>query len=308
MKLSIVATLYRCAPYINEFHLRATQVARQFAGNDYEIILVNDGSPLNDLDLAIKLVETDRHLVVVDLSRNFGHHKAIMTGLAQSRGEFVFLVDSDLEEEPEWLIPFAQALMETPGVDVVFGVQESRKGGWFERWSGGIFWNLINVLSGLSLPPNIVTARLMTRRYVNALLLHVEREVFLAGLWFITGFGQKSIVVRKSATSESTYTLRRKLSLFVNSLTSFSNMPLVGIFYLGLVTLLLALLYTGWLTIRWFFLQAPPAGWTSVMASIWLIGGMIISSMGIIGIYLSKVFSETKQRPLTIIREIHGRR
>ena len=111
MKLSIVATLYQSAPYIAEFHQRASAVASQLVGDDYEIVLVNDGSPDNSLDLAMQLTERMRHVVVVDLSRNFGHHKAMMTGLAHAKGERVFLIDSDLEEEPECLIGFSDQML-----------------------------------------------------------------------------------------------------------------------------------------------------------------------------------------------------
>jgi putative glycosyltransferase len=306
MKLSIVATLYQSAPYINEFHDRATATAKQLVGEDYEIVLVNDGSPDNSLDLAIRLTEQDSHVVVVDLSRNFGHHKAMMTGLAHAKGELVFLIDSDLEEEPEWLLAFAQQ-MKQERCDVVYGVQERRKGNWFERWSGQWFYRFFNALTRLALPENTVTARLMTRRYVDALLCHQEREVFMAGLWHITGFDQRPQVIKKHNTSKTTYTFRKKMSLLVNSVTSFSNVPLVGIFYIGIVISIFALGYISYLVIHWLFFEKPMSGWTSVMASIWLLGGMVISFIGIVGIYLSKIFSETKQRPYTIVRQIYDK-
>jgi putative glycosyltransferase len=304
MKLSIVATLYQSSAYIQEFHRRVSVVASQLVGDDYEIVLVNDGSPDNSLELAVKLTESDSHVVVVDLSRNFGHHKAMMTGLNHTVGECVFLIDSDLEEEPECLISFAQQ-MNSQSCDVVYGVQEQRKGGWFERWSGRWFYRFFKALTGLALPENIVTARLMNRRYVDALLRHEEREVFMAGLWHTTGFDQRPQILNKHSTSESTYTLSRKMSLLVNSVTSFSNAPLVAIFYIGIFISLVAVLYIGYLTTHWAFLESPLSGWTSVMASIWLIGGMIISFIGVVGIYLSKIYSETKQRPYTIVRQIY---
>jgi len=127
MKLSIVATLYQSAPYIAEFHQRASAAAEKLVGDEYEIVLVNDGSPDRSLDIAVKLTEQDSHVVVIDLSRNFGHHKAMMTGLEHARGERIFLLDSDLEEEPEWLLTFAEQMSED-NRDVVYGVQESRKG------------------------------------------------------------------------------------------------------------------------------------------------------------------------------------
>jgi putative glycosyltransferase len=306
MKLSIVATLYQSAPYIEEFCRRAGAAARRLVDDNYEIILVNDGSPDNSLELAVALCEADPHVTVVDLSRNFGHHKAMMTGLAHARGERVFLIDSDLEEELEWLLEFAEQ-MEKERCDVVYGVQEARKGGMFERWSGQWFYRFFKVLTGLALPENVVTARLMTRRYVDALLCHDEREVFMAGLWHITGFDQRPHVVKKHSTSETTYTLRRKMSLLVNSVTSFSNAPLIGIFYIGVMLSALAGAYTTYLLIRWMFFDRPLSGWTSVMASIWLLGGLVISFIGVVGIYLSKIFSETKRRPYTIVRQIYGK-
>lgn len=307
MKLSVVATLYQSAPYINEFYERAGVAAGRLVCDDYEIVLVNDGSPDNSLELAIRLTEQDSHVIVIDLSRNFGHHKAMMTGLAHSKGEKIFLIDSDLEEEPEWLGAFIQQ-MEKDICDVVYGVQECRKGSWFERWSGQWFYRYFKALTGLALPENIVTARLMTRRYVNALLRHEEREVFLAGLWHITGFDQRPHVIKKHNTSETTYTFRRKMSLLVNAVTSFSNTPLVSIFYIGVSILLFAFAYIAYLVTHWLFLATPLSGWTSVMASIWLLGGMVISFIGVVGIYLSKIFSETKQRPYTIVKHIYAQK
>lgn len=307
MKLSIVATLYQSASYIKEFHQRTAAAARELVGDDYEIVLVNDGSPDNSLDLAVQLTEHDAHVVVVDLSRNFGHHKAMMTGLEHARGEHVFLIDSDLEEDPEYLLSFAPQ-MQREACDVVYGVQEKRKGGWFERCSGQWFYSFFKGLTGLALPENVITARLMTRRYVDALLTHREREVFMAGLWHITGFDQRAQTVKKHSTSETTYTFRRKMSVLVNSVTSFSNAPLVSIFYIGISISILASVYIAYLVVNWMFFAKPMSGWTSVMASIWLLGGMVISFIGVVGIYLSKIFSETKQRPYTIVRQIYAQR
>lgn len=307
MKLSIVATLYQSANYINEFYQRSSAAAKQLVGENYEIILVNDGSPDNSLELAVRLTENDSHVVVVDLSRNFGHHKAMMTGLSYAKGEQIFLIDSDLEEEPEWLLNFAKKLVNEQ-CDVVFGVQQQRKGKMFERFTGQWFWRLFNFITGLQLPENITTARLMSRRYVDALLIHKEHEIFMAGLWHITGFRQIPQTIQKHSASETTYTLRRKASLFINAITSFSNAPLVSIFYLGFLISITAVVYVFYIFFNWLLISKPLSGWTSVMASVWLLGGLIMSSIGVVGIYLSKIFSETKNRPYTIIRQVFGRK
>ena len=304
MKLSIVTTLYRSAAHIPEFHRRASTAARQVAGDDYEIIFVNDGSPDNSGEIAIQIADSDRHVVVVDLSRNFGHHKAMMTGLAQATGAHVFLIDSDLEEEPEYLPSFERQL-QGEGVDVIYGVQSKRRGGIVEKITGEIFYRVFRLLTGIPQRNNIVTARLMTKRYVDALVSHQEREINIGGLWVITGFKQSYQNVIKHATSKTTYTLSRKVSHFVNAVTSFSSLPLIFTFYSGLLISVSALVYIVYLGYRYFFIASPPSGYTSLIASISLFSGLIIFFLGIQGIYISKIFSEVKQRPYTIIRGVY---
>jgi putative glycosyltransferase len=305
MKVSIVATLYRSAEHLAEFYERASAAARRWADNDYELVLVNDGSPDASLPRAVELTRRDPHVVVVDLSRNFGHHKAMMTGLAHARGEHVFLIDSDLEEDPAWLEDFAEH-MSREACDVVYGVQASRKGGWFERWSGDAYYRLMQAISGVDMPRNMVTARLMARRYVDALLRHEEREVDIGGLWAITGFRQCPYAVVKGSSSTTTYTLRHRVAVFVNSITSFSTAPLVAIFYIGIATFVVAAVLMIGIVVQWMFIAEPVSGWTSLIVSLWLIGSMVISFIGIIGIYLAKILSEVKRRPYTIVREVHG--
>jgi putative glycosyltransferase len=237
MDLSIVTTLYRSALHLEEFYTRTRKVAERVA-RDFELILVNDGSPDDSLQIALSLHRRDRRIRDIDLSRNFGHHQAMMTGLSYTRGDLVFL-HSDLEEEPEFLETFYERL-KTTAADVAFGVQKKRKGRLFERVSGFIFFKLFNALSTHPIPANVITARLMTRRYVRALVNHQERETLIAGLWALTGFQQVSVPVRKSHNPTSSYNLRRKASHFVNAITSFSSKPLVLIFYLGCIILLFA--------------------------------------------------------------------
>jgi putative glycosyltransferase len=306
MKLSIVATLYQSAPYVEEFCRRASAAARQLVHNDYEIVLVDDGSPDNSLELAVRYHESDPHVIIVDLSRNFGHHRAMMTGLAHARGEHIFLIDSDLEEEPEWLASFS-GQMARERCDVVYGVQEHRKGGMFERWSGQCYYNLFRAITGLAMPCNQTTARLMSRRYVNALMQFEEREMEIGALWYITGFVQSPQTVTKHSKGTSTYNLQRKVLVLVNSVTSFSNAPLAWIFYIGGSIFFIACIYVVYLIVRRLFDPTPIDGWTSLMVSVWLLGGLTLSAVGVVGIYLAKVFSETKRRPNTIIRRIYGK-
>jgi putative glycosyltransferase len=303
MKLSVVATLYYSAPHLREFYARACVAAEQIT-NDFEIVLVNDGSPDNSLEVALSLFRADPRVRIVDLSRNFGHHKAIMTGLIHARGELVFLVDSDLEEEPELLRSFYDSL-KGGNADVVYGVQTKRKGKAFERVSGALYFKLFNLLSTDAIPANHLTARLMTRRYVEALVQYKEREFVLSGLWVLTGFEQIPVSVHKHAKSSSTYTFRRKMSHLINAITSFSNKPLILISYLGCAISLVAAIAAIYLIIRKIFWGALLGGWASLIVSIWLLGGLTIFSVGVIGIYLAKIFVEVKQRPYAIVKHLY---
>ncbi|MBA3656215.1 MAG: glycosyltransferase family 2 protein [Gemmatimonadaceae bacterium] len=304
MKLSIVTTMYMSSAYIAEFHRRISAAARSIT-DDFEIVFVNDGSPDDSLKAAVAISGNDKAVRVVDLSRNFGHHRAMMAGLEHSRGERVFLIDVDLEEEPELLTTF-ETEMNSSRADVVYGVQTSRKGGLGERVGGDFFFGFFNMLSSTVVPRNVVVARLMTRQYVESLLLHREREIFMLGLWTITGFTQLGVPVVKTSKDSTTYTLRRKLSVTVNAITSFSNTPLRFIFYLGFAVSFVSAVAALYLVVRTLFFGQMLAGWASLIVSVWLLAGLTLFSLGIIGIYLSKIFSEVKQRPYTIVRAVYG--
>jgi len=304
MQLSVVTTLYRSSPYLAEFYRRVTAAAQQLTP-DYEIVFVNDGSPDDSLERTVALQQQDSKVVVIDLSRNFGHHRAMATGLAHARGELVFLIDCDLEEDPEWLSSFNSDRLSS-GADVVYGVQGRRKGDLFERLSGWVFYKVFNYLSDTRIPPNATTARLMSRRYLNTLLHYEERELFLHGLWPHAGYLQIPQTVHKRSKGSSTYNLARKISLMVNAITSFSNKPLVFIFYTGLLISAGAGGYIVWLLQRRFIKGIPLLGWSSLIVSVWFLGGLTIFFVGVLGIYLAKVFSEIKQRPRSIVRHIYS--
>src|SRR5580704_12941466 len=156
--ISVVTTLYNSAPYIEEFYRRVLAQI-QTLRLDYEVVFVDDGSPDNALAVALEISNRDPNVSVVELSKNFGHHKAMMTGLAQARGDLVFLIDIDLEEPPEILGDFYRELAER-SVDIVFGVQQQRHGPWYQRVSGEAFYSLYNLLSTNVVPRNQLRARL----------------------------------------------------------------------------------------------------------------------------------------------------
>lgn len=304
MKLSIVATMYRSDAYVNEFYECMTKEAQKIT-NDYEVILVNDGSPDRSLDLAVDIHKKDNRVKVVDFSRNFGHHKALMTGLMLAKGELVFIIDIDMEEPLELLGVYYKRLMEEPDCDVVYGMKTARKGNFFEKITGDIAYRVINVLSGIDMPRNYSLSRLMTRRYVKSLVRFREQELYIGGLWYLTGYKQVSVPMLKHPRGVSTYSLGKKIDLFITAVTSMSSKLLVYIFVCGMIVTFIACLSILYPIISWFVSGQTVPGWTSILVTVLFLGGLIILFLGIIGLYVSKIYVETKGRPYTIIRTIY---
>jgi putative glycosyltransferase len=304
MKLSIVTTMYKSAGHLAEFCERISRCADGLS-YDYEIVLVNDGSPDASRELALEMMAKNPRIVLVDLSRNFGHHQAMMSGLEHARGDRVFLIDCDLEEEPELLAEFHRRYEAEGDCDVVYGYQTRRKGTLFERISGWLFYKLINSLSDIEFYENLLTARLMSRRYVDSLLRYREREIVISGLWALTGFKQVGVAASKGFRGASSYTLLAKFRMVVNSVASFSARPLFVIVIVGLVISALSLLGLVYMFLSVLIAGSAVPGWASVMISVWFLGGLIILFLGVIGTYIAKIFIETKNRPLTIVRAVH---
>ena len=303
MKLSIVTTLYRSATSIDEFYRRAMKAAEAITDN-IELVIVNDGSPDDSIDRALALQRADPRLVVVDLARNFGHHKAMMTGLAHVTGDLVFLIDSDLEEQPEDLALFYQRFAQGD-CDVVYGVQEVRRGGLIERVTGALFFSLVDSLSDQPLPRNLVTGRLMTRDYVKALVRHRDREFVISHLWQVSGFRQQPLVVNKLSRSPSTYSLRQRVEMAVKHVTTTSTRLLYLVLYVGILIFGFSTSIIIYFLGRYFTSGIGVNGFTSVIVSIWFLGGLITLILGIISIFIANIMVETKRRPYTIVRQVH---
>ena len=305
MKLSAVTTLFHSYPFIEEFYQRITAEIKKIT-DDYEIIFVNDGSPDNSTEAVLQLQESDGSVILIELSKNFGHHKAMMTGLRFAEGDYIFMIDSDLEEDPELLSAFWQQLQDSKDTDVVYAIQKKRKGSWFEKVSGKLYYTLISMLSTTKYPVNTLTARIMSRRYLEALKGFEEKEADLWGLFVLTGFKEERIMVNKKHKGKSTYTLRRKIGIAIDTITTLTHRPLYLITVLGMIVTIASILNALVLAII-YFRTGDVSSQKIIIGSIWLMGGFILTALGIISIYLSKMFLEVKNRPLSIIRKIYRR-
>jgi putative glycosyltransferase len=303
MKISVVTTLYNSAPYIEEFVERIRNELTNLT-NDYEIIIVDDGSPDDSLRVVLALLAREPRLKVIELSRNFGHHKAIMTGLEHASGDLVFLIDVDLEEPPELLGQFLPALR-NEGLDVVFGFQSARKGKLIERMSGHLAWRFLNLFLPVKIPHSHSTVRLMTRDYVNALVRHKEHKTAIGGLWVMTGFKQKGVDFEKGSRGATSYSMGRRAVALLDSITSFSELPLFMIFYIGCIVIFCSTIMGVLLIVRRLYGHLLE-GWASTIVLISFFGGLTVFSIGVVGLYVSRIFVETKGRPYTLIRKIHA--
>ena len=305
-KLSIVTTLYNSSENIDQFFQKIDAVLLEISYTNVEIIVVNDGSPDDSLEKAIRIKESKSYpITVIDFSRNYGHHNAMHAGLSMADGDYLFLIDSDLETEPSILKDFIDK-MKIAECDVVYGYQEIRKGGLFEKYSGKLFWKTFNYLSDSRIQENILTERLMTRRYVDNLLVLNDKNLFLAGMMYWIGYTQIGIpVLKKLRAGKSSYGLVERLNLMFNAVSSYSSKPLVSLFYFGLVVSAFSLLIGIYFSIR--KIMHPELillGWSSIILTVIFCFGLLITSIGIIGIYLAKIFNQTLNRPLYIIKNI----
>ncbi len=308
MRVSVVTTLYESAEYIPEFYRRAIKAVSSIT-SDFELIFVDDGSPDNSLSVARSFLKDKYPLKVIALSRNFGHHKAIMKGLSYAKGDLVFLIDCDLEEAPELFYELYQK-MKSAGkkdpADMVQAVQKRRKGGVFEKITGHLFYKFFNALSDSNVPENAMISRLMTRRFVKALLLHDEREFFLSGLCSLAGFKIEILEANKTSKGKTSYNLSRRFLSALNAVTAFSDRPLFFIFYSGIFLSLLSFGGIIFLFFRVAFLGMRfLAGWFSIILLISFLGGFGIASIGVVGLYLGRIFIEVKKRPL-IVKEVYS--
>ncbi len=300
MKLSVVTTLYKSSAYVNEFYERMTKVIQQLEIEEYELIFVDDGSPDDSLEKVTLLHNHDSRVKVIELSRNFGHHKAIMTGLVHTEGDLVFLIDSDLEEAPELLLTLWEEKVKNIDYDIIFAVQGKRKGSWFEKISGSIFYYILDFLiDDIKYPTDTMTARLMSRKYVKEVIKHKEATYDLWSIFEYTGFKSKSVICQKGYKKETSYTFFKKLDLALHIIVSTSIKPLKLIFFLGLVISALSLINLIYVIVNSFITDITP-GWTSVISLLSLLIGLTIFSLGIIGIYISIIFQETKKRPIVV--------
>lgn len=304
--ISIVSTVYKSRAYLDEFISSCLSSLNAISCTDYEMIFVNDGSPDQSLQFLLEKKRKIPQITVLDLARNFGHHYAAFAGLQYSKGEYVFLSDCDLEVSPQVLEQFYQ-MITRENADVVYGYQERRKGQFLEKILGGFFWKTINWLSDINIPANIVTERLMTRKYVDNLIGLGDKNLFLGGMMYWVGFNQIGTPVKKKLRKErSSYSIVHRIKLMFEAITSFSTIPLRIMFYFGLILSSVSFLSGAYLVVQ--KLLHPNqflSGYVSIVIIVIFFSGIIEMSFGLLGLYIGKIFKQVQNRPLFTIKNIY---
>jgi putative glycosyltransferase len=281
--------------------------AAQMITEDYEIIYVNDGSTDHSLEKLLDIYDRDEHVIIIDLTRNFGQPNAMRTGLRYAKGDVVFIIDDDLEEQPEWLPNFYQTLKETNS-EVVFSAQHKRKGGGFEKYSGALFFFFLQRMLRAQAIHNVMTARLMTHEHACMLSQFKENKASFTALSLWTGCKYKVLYFDKMSRNSTSYNMRKRLRLMINHITSTSLHPL----YWPLT------LATSWIAFCILFFASTLLPRVSLLSNIdffqkgtmllAIVGiGFILVSLSIISIYFSQMFDEMRGRPIAFIRKIYTR-
>jgi dolichol-phosphate mannosyltransferase len=304
-RLSIVAPCYNEEAGLEEFYRRMTSAAQETAGADYELVLLNDGSSDRTWAIMADLVQRDRHVVAINLSRRHGHQLAITAGLFTCRGKRILTIDSDLQDPPE-LLPDMWRLMDSAGADVVYGLRRQRQGeGFLKRGTAALFYRLMQRIGHADLPVDAGDFRLMTRRVLDILNSMPEQHRFIRGMVSWIGLRQVPIVYDRAPrhSGESNYPLAKMVGLAFDALTSFSIVPLRLASYLGLALGLLSLLMLGYTLGSW-ALGHVVEGWTSLLTVVLILGSTQLILFGLLGEYVGRLYLETKRRPLFVIDRV----
>lgn len=305
--LSIVVPCFNEEACLGELHSRLGAAARKAVGDDYELVLINDGSRDSSWPMMQKLAAADPHFVAVNLSRNHGHQLALTAGLDICRGDTVLIIDADLQDPPELLAPMLDT-MRSEGADVVYGVRKSREGETaFKRATAHGFYRLLSRATEVDVPLDTGDFRLMSRRALDALLAMPEQARFIRGMVAWIGFRQVPFLYdrKERFAGETKYPLKKMLRFAFDALTGFSSAPLKLASHAGLVLSAGSILIVLYILYAWLS-GSSIQGWTSLMLVVVVLGAIQMFALALMGEYVGRLYNEAKRRPLYVIQEIAG--
>jgi glycosyltransferase involved in cell wall biosynthesis len=308
-RLSIVVPCYNEQECLEALHRRLNAAAVQAVGDDYEIVLVNDGSKDRTWALMQEAAARDPHLVAVNLSRNHGHQLALTAGLDLCRGDIILIIDADLQDPPELLTDMI-ATMDREKADVVYGLRTARAGETpFKRATAAGFYRLLARATEVDIPVDAGDFRLMSRRALDALLAMPEQARFIRGMVAWIGFRQVPFPYERDErfAGETKYPLSKMIRFALDALTGFSSAPLKLASHAGLWLAAGSVILVLYIAMSWATGQTIQ-GWTSLMLVVVTLGAVQMFVLGLMGEYIGRLYSQAKNRPLYIVQDIAGAR
>jgi polyisoprenyl-phosphate glycosyltransferase len=302
IRYSIVIPVFNEEAVIRETYRRLTNVMRSI-GEPYELIFVNDGSKDRTAEIIESLAKGDESVILLDFSRNFGHQIAITAGMDYARGEAVVIIDADLQDPPELIPQMIEKWKE--GYEVVYAKRLKRKGETlFKKWTAALFYRLLRKLTEIPIPLDTGDFRLIDRKVCEAMRGIREKNRFVRGLVSWVGFRQTAIeyVREERYAGETKYPLKKMIRFSMDGITSFSHKPLKLATYLGFLISFASFIYLLISLGQKLFTHSTVAGWASLIACVLLLNGVILILLGILGEYVGRIYDETKNRPLYILR------
>ncbi len=306
VRISVVVPLYNEEENIDALFRRLLAVLEAL-NTSYEVICVNDGSRDNTLKNLVEYHQRYPQIKVVNLSRNFGKDIAMSAGIDYSQGMAVIPIDADLQDPPELIAEMIEKWHE--GYDVVYASRRVRIGeSWFKRFSAEGFYQVINKLSRVSIPPNTGDFRLIDRRVVESIKKMPERQRFMKGIFAWVGYKQTSILFDREPRyqGQTKWNYWKLWNFAIDGITSFSFLPLKVWTYVGLIIALVSLVYASFLILRTIIFGIDVPGYASLMVAVLFLGGIQLLTLGIIGEYIGRVYEEVKGRPLYLARDCYG--
>ena len=306
-KYSLIIPIYNEEETIPELYRRVSAVMDSL-DDSVELILINDGSGDRSLKLMRELQERDARVCYISFARNFGHQAAVTAGLNFARGQVIVVLDADLQDPPELIPKMIESWQ--AGYHVVYAQRTKRKKeSWFKRLTAYVFYRLLRQLADVDIPADTGDFCLMDRQVVDLLNSMPERNRYIRGLRAWIGFRQTAVKFERDPrfAGEVKYTFKKSLALAINSLVSFSKIPLRLSTYLGLFSALIALLMA-LLVLYWRLQQpdSPVTGLATILIAVFFLGSVQLISIGILGEYIGRIYEEVKGRPAYTIAEIAG--
>ena len=300
--ISIVSPVYREEKMVHELVCRIQKNVSGFT-EDYEIILVNDASPDNSWQAILQECSIDHRIKGINLSRNFGQHRAILSGLQYAKGDWVIVMDCDLQDKPEEISTLYKKALE--GYDVVFAQRVERKDNLLKRMSSTIFYSVFRFLSGVKFDNQVANFGIYKQSVIRTVRNMPERDRSFPVQVSYVGFKTTHIPVTHGQRQEggSSYTLKTLLKYASGIIISNTNKPMRLMVALGFILSFLSMMMAFYNVIAYFCHMIEVPGFTTTVFSIWFVGGMIMMQIGIVGIYIGKVFDQVKGRPLYVVMD-----